>query len=723
MKTGRSVKTILAAVLLAVLVWTAGAFAEEEPGPLKVEEGMLQPVFTYMDTLSPDYTNEGSDILRFCVWVETDFDTDGDGMDDLVKAVVQVPRAAAEGKYQAAVIYDPTPYNAGTLEAYDEDVSPLYHEAPFDYDDLYRKGKKRTPAGVRTTLEQAEKADARDWIYELDAPFGFPYWNHLTNYDYYLVRGYAVLEAAGIGTYGSEGFELCGMDLERDSHKSVIEWLTGDRRAFADREGTTEIRADWCSGSVAMTGCSYGGTIPFEVAVSGVRGLKTIIPFAGIANWYDYTNAQGVPLRNDVHYADSLAAYNAGGTFLDPELKTVNPRYGSWLWQIAQDQDATNGDYAPIWEQLDYTLPERNHIDCSALIVTGLNDYNVTPRHADLMFRAFRQAGKTVRMVLHQDAHNTLDDLSVNGTPWQHLMNQWLAHYLYGVDNGAEGFPEVMAENNITGRFESYEGWNAEAPRKFAARYEEAATEVSSAGLGQFTRDYEENIQGNLTEEMAEDFYLRMPAPLTAVYPLEVPENTTIFGTPEIHLKLTSGQVALDGLMITALLVDVSDQGTFPAYRIHTEPDGLIPQRETGEKLILGGGLKDSPLMTHVQEQTPAQRVSLGWTDLQNPGKGFASAEYTYQESGLEMDTAKDYTIYMMPTVYTLAPGHHLELRLMTWDPFRVFLDENFDLDASQETKLASYDYAYTVDNASLKVLLPVGSPLPEAEAAGEPSP
>lgn len=217
---------------------------------------------------------------------------------------------AAEGKYKAAVIYDPTPYSAGTLPAYEEDVSPLYTEEPFQYEDLYKQGEKRTPEGSRTTLEQAEKADVRDWIYELQDVFEAPVWGGITNYDYYLVRGFAVVEAAGIGTYGSEGFELCGMDLERDSHKNVIEWLTGDRRAFTDRTGNIEIKADWCNGNVAMTGASYGGTIPFEVAVSWVKGLKTIIPFAGIANWYDYTNAQGVPLANAVHYADSLAGYN-----------------------------------------------------------------------------------------------------------------------------------------------------------------------------------------------------------------------------------------------------------------------------------------------------------------------------------------------------------------------------------------------------------------------------
>ena len=284
------------------------------------------------------------------------------------------------------------------------------------------------------------------------------------------------------------------MDLERESHRNVIEWLTGDRRAFTDRTGGTEIAADWCNGNVAMTGASYGGTIPFEVAVSGVKGLKTIVPFAGIANWYDYTNSQGVPLLNDVNYADSLAGYNAGGTFLDEDLTKVNPKYGSWLWQIAQDQEETNGDYAPVWEMMDYTIPEENHIGCSAMIVTGMNDYNVTPRHADLMFRAFRQAGQTVKLVLHQDGHCKLNDLSVNGIPWQNLMNKWLSHYLYGVENEAERFPEVLAESNVNGHFDSYEGWSETELKEFKAQYTGDATEVTSAGLGQFTLDYQENV-------------------------------------------------------------------------------------------------------------------------------------------------------------------------------------------------------------------------------------
>ena len=272
--------------IVALLMLCSCAFAcqAEDTGFIRVENGMLQPVLQWSDLRAENYTNEGSDILRFCVWVETDYDTDLDGKADLVKALVQVPRAAAEGKYKAAVLYNPTPYGAGTVEKAEESASVLYTEKVFDQSRFYLPCEKREPAGTMTTLEAAAKADPLQWNYKVPGS-GAPGFGYAEGLSYYAVRGFAIVDACGIGTYGSEGFELCGLKLERDSHKAVVEWLAGDRRAFTDRTGNIEIKADWCNGNVAMTGASYGGTIPFEVAVSGVKGLKTIIPFAGIANW------------------------------------------------------------------------------------------------------------------------------------------------------------------------------------------------------------------------------------------------------------------------------------------------------------------------------------------------------------------------------------------------------------------------------------------------------
>ena len=97
-------------------------------------------------------------------------------------------------------------------------------------------------------------------------------YENLDNFNYYLVRGFAVVVSAGFGALGSDGFNYVGSEYERDAFKSVVEWLHGDRVAYADREGKIETKADWANGNVAMTGRSYAGTMPFAVATTGVEG-------------------------------------------------------------------------------------------------------------------------------------------------------------------------------------------------------------------------------------------------------------------------------------------------------------------------------------------------------------------------------------------------------------------------------------------------------------------
>lgn len=80
--------------------------------------GMAQPIFPYTTgEVTEGYSNDESDIIRYCVYVETNYDTDDDGKLDLVKALVQIPRAAMEGNYKAATIYEARPYITGCNES------------------------------------------------------------------------------------------------------------------------------------------------------------------------------------------------------------------------------------------------------------------------------------------------------------------------------------------------------------------------------------------------------------------------------------------------------------------------------------------------------------------------------------------------------------------------------------------------------------------------------
>ena len=87
--------------------------AVEDGVPLFLN-GKAQPVFPYTSgAVETGYSNEDSEIIRYFVYVETNYDTDDDGKLDLVKALVQVPRSAAEGNYKASVIYEARPYITG----------------------------------------------------------------------------------------------------------------------------------------------------------------------------------------------------------------------------------------------------------------------------------------------------------------------------------------------------------------------------------------------------------------------------------------------------------------------------------------------------------------------------------------------------------------------------------------------------------------------------------
>lgn len=393
--------------------------------PLFVD-GVAQPIFPYTSGVptKDGYSNDKSDIIRYSVYVETNYDTDGDGKLDLVKALVQLPRAAAEGKYKAAAIYDARPYITGCTD-YGRSRGFNYKNADTDYDldTLYGSAAPRDAQGEMSTMDAAKNASADEWYYlsPYESYPNYPFYDYedLDWYDYFLVRGYAAIEVGGLGTRGSEGLETCGTDVETDAFKCVIEWLTGNRVAYTDKESNIEIKADWSNGNVAMTGRSYGGTTDFAVASTGVKGLKTIVPVAGIASWYEYTNSQGISTSDNPAYSDNLGLYCAGRYIDEDDWNSIKDTYQAYLNRIYNDQVALNGDYGTHWATRDYTAGNTgkktdngltyDNFSCPALIVHGLNDTNVRTKQFQLMYDAFKNANQNVKLLLHQGAHITPD--------------------------------------------------------------------------------------------------------------------------------------------------------------------------------------------------------------------------------------------------------------------------------------------------------------------------
>ena len=304
----------------------------------------------------------------------------------------------------------------------------------------------------------------------------------------------------------------------------------------------------------------------------------------------------------------------------------------------------------------------------------------------------------------------SLDSHSINGMPWDEIMNLWLSHYLFGVENEAEELPAVLAQSNVNGVFEAFDQWPASQTVTLKDAGATGTTTVTSQGLGDYATDFQEDRQNNLVIEDQEEFYSGMPEELAAVYRFDLPAYATLQGVPQVRVKLDSSREELDGLMISAVLMDVSDVGAFKAFVPQAAMNNGVAHEELEDQTYeMEGGLEADSMIQFVQTDRPRKVISFAWTDLQNPGCGKASSEYTIQYPGLVSGQEQDYTFYFLPTVYTLAEGHHLELRLMTWDPYRVYLDEWYDLDGSLDTVLDDSTYDMVISNESLELVLPVG--------------
>ena len=693
--------------------------------PLFVD-GVAQPIFPYTSGVPTEdgYSNVNSDIIRYSVYVETNYDTDGDGKLDLVKALVQLPRAAAEGKYKAAAIYDARPYITGcTDNGKARGIDYTKGDQKYNLDNLYVQPAAREAQGTANTMDTAKKAKAEEWYYlspyESSPKYPFYDYEDLDWYDYFLVRGYAAIEVGGLGTLGSEGLETCGADVETDAFKCVIEWLTGDRAAYTDRTSNIAIKADWSNGNVAMTGRSYGGTTDFAVASTGVKGLKTIVPVAGIASWYEYTNSQGIA-TGDVAYSDHLAFMcagryiNAGVYANDTEWDPIKDIYPAYLNRIYNDQIALNGDYGPHWATRDYTAGNDgkagtaststyNNFNCPALIVHGLNDDNVRTKQFQLMYDAFKNAKQNVKLLLHQGEHITPDyddhktSLMIGNKTYSSILNEWYSHYLYGQNtndgNNAEAMAAVTVQNNTDGSWSTLDSW----PTSDSLADVNHKLTLTNTATGTTTINSNMNGISNWR-----DAFTSSSTSASAMYATEpVANDTVIKGTVQVKISAAPIQHpdqqasatavqsestgSRDALMMSAMLVDVADDEftTYPMSRTEVK---------TGKMNWVGSGAQDYEIINFKTVQSKYKIIARGWIDLANPSAGFDSASAANKIS-LEDGVYHDYTVYLQPNYYTVKAGHKLALVVYTYEPGKASYSEN---------------YGITIDNHSLSAVIPV---------------
>ena len=689
------------------------------------ENGLAQPVFKFTDgKTGENYDPATSSIVRYCVYVESDYDMDGDGKRDLVKAFIQVPRSAVEGSYKAATLYEARPYCAGVqADGYDhmkEVESKEYRK--FDFADLDKEVPARIPEGTISAMDLALKADPADWYYPDKGNNNIMAFENIDTFDYYLVRGFAVVVSAGFGALGSDGFNYVGSEYERDAFKSVVEWLHGDRVAYADREGKIETKADWANGNVAMTGRSYAGTMPFAVATTGVEGLETIVPIAGIADWYSQQNMQGAQRYWPKEMLNSFLAYFCSSRYNDETLtEKQREDMAAFHHEMSLQQIKGGFDYNPeFWGMGNYRL-HADRIKCSALIVQGLNDENVSTKQYEMMYKSFQKAGKNVKAILHQGAHITPTmpkryGILVDGKFYDDIINEWISHYLYGVENGAENRPAILVQMNYDQRkWETADSW--ETAYKMNLTCEEQGTTVidtdwEAAGVSAENFD---DVMGVRSSNMAQRY---VTDPFKEAVTLQGttcvrlraalkdgdaeadfnPVNSNDADTLTMKLGMHEMSGRMDDVKLTLLLCDVCDE-EFDSIQSVDPQRNTIPVNVVKEGGIISGG--EVPAWNEAEFATVHKKyrvITRAFADLCNPEAGY-EPETAQNSIELKKGEYHDYHIYLNATRYTVEPGHSLALVITTEDPINCLIHKTYSVEIENASVTAEVPMTEAVEN------------------------
>jgi X-Pro dipeptidyl-peptidase len=345
--------------------------------------------------------------IRHDLWVETEFDSDGDGRPDRVHVAVTRPAQTESEGLRVPVVYETSPYFAGVGSTAQQFFWNVRHEL----------GAVPPP---RARMPEIEHRSLRPVISN-------------ANVGEWVPRGYAVVHSESPGTGLSQGCPTIGGANETLAPKAVIDWLNGRARGFESPEGGAEVTAFWSSGRVGMTGTSYDGTLPLAAATTGVEGLEAIIPVSANTSYYHYYRANGL-VRSPGGYlgedVDVLFDFVNSGAPARRDYCRRTVRDG----ELAVGQDRRSGDYNGFWAGRDLTA-DLSGVRAPTLLAHGLGDWNVMPGHSVRVYEALRAQGVPAQLYLHQGGHG--------GPPPLEMMNRWFTRYLYGVENGVERDPRA----------------------------------------------------------------------------------------------------------------------------------------------------------------------------------------------------------------------------------------------------------------------------------------
>ena len=350
---------------LLVLSFSAGALLAQEIVTPFFVDGEAQEVAAFTGPANR---------VTHDLWVETEFDTDGNGTKDRMHVSVERPIQTDTIGLKVPVVYNTSPYFAGTAGNSKETFWDPSHEI----------GQTPPEHLHPKSIPQQSKRPVISSRHS----------------NYWVSRGFAVVHSCSPGTGLSQGCVTIGGQNESLAPKAVIDWLNGRAKGFTAPQGGAEVLASWCTGKVGMTGSSYNGTLPLAAATTGVEGLECIIPVAANTSYYRYYRSNGLVRHPGGYVGEDMDVLYDFVNSGDPKMREYcdcEVRDKDMMPNI----DRESGDYSPWWAARDYQK-QLGKVKAATLLAHGLNDWNVMPAHSIVVYEALKRQGTPAQIYLHQ---------------------------------------------------------------------------------------------------------------------------------------------------------------------------------------------------------------------------------------------------------------------------------------------------------------------------------
>ncbi len=450
--------------------------------------------------------------IRQDLWVETEFDTDGDGKPDRMHVDVTRPGQTEYEGLKLPVIYISSPYFDGMGSGSSDYLYNVHQELNQPSPQLVHPPEIKR----RNKRPIISKSHVKKW----------------------LPRGYIIVHSSSPGTGLSDGSPTVGGDNESLAPKAVIDWLCGRADGFTSRTGNEKVEAYWSTGKVGMTGTSYNGTIPLAAATTGVEGLEAIIPIAPNTSYYHYYRSHGLVrspggylgedidvLYDFIHSGDESKRAYSNKVVRDGEMK--------------DGMDRVTGDYNDFWAGRDY-LNDMEPMKAALLMSHGFNDWNVMPEHSYRIYEEAQKMGIPSQIYYHQNGHG--------GPPPMTMMNRWFTCYLHGIENGVEEDAKawIVRENDKQEEPTSYENYPNPEASTVTLYLTSGAPEKGTLSTSKVKNQGQETLVDNYSFggkalAQAEDTEHR----LIYVSPV-LEEDLHISGIPSITIKAASSKPAVN---------------------------------------------------------------------------------------------------------------------------------------------------------------------------------